>query len=166
MAATLSAGFLTALLIGPPDPTPAFRRPDLEFTNAVEHFVRSADRRAVPPEPFVSLLRLLGAPCHRCRELASRDLREHSRDDPRWLFWGRHDRDPEIRLRCNRILRDLTRCPECWGGGWCRVFRTEQPDGDGPCANCGQWAWSHFDSPRECWACGGYGFAWIKGAFE
>jgi hypothetical protein len=147
-------------------PPPATVRRDLEFTDAVEYFVRDSDRTARPPEAFLSLLGLLGAPCYRCRDLAGRQLSEASRGDCRWLLWGRHSRDPEVRVRCNRILRELTRCADCWGGGICRVFRTDQPDGDGPCANCGQWAWSHFDMPRECGACGGAGFAWVKGAFD
>jgi len=165
MVVTLSTALLTALLTAGPDPTPAARRVDLEFTDAVEYFVRASNRTAAPPEPFLSLLKLLGVPCYRCRERAGRGLLEGSRSDLRWLLWGRHDRDPEIRLRCNRILRDLTRCPECLGDGWCRLFRTEQPEQDGPCSNCGQWAWSHFDSPRECLACDGYGYGWVKDPF-
>jgi hypothetical protein len=156
----ISAAILAAL-------PPAARRADLELTDAVEHFVRSAIPTARPPQPWRTAIGALGAECWSCRERATRKLRNASTPaDMRWLLWGRHDRDPEVRLRCNNLLRDLTRCPDCWGGGVCRVFRSGQPDGDGPCTNCGQWPWDHFDSPRECLACNGLGYAWVKSAFE
>jgi hypothetical protein len=142
-------------------------RADLEFTDAVEYFVRDAVRSARPPEPFLSLLGLLGAPCYRCRDLAGQQLRSVSAGDCRWLLWGRHSRDPEVRVRCNNMLRELTRCGECGGGGVCRLHRPAAGgDPDGPCLNCGQWAWSHFENPHDCGACGGAGFGWAKGAFD
>jgi len=189
-------------LTGPtPAETQAARRADLEFTDAVENFVRAAEPTAVPPEPFRSLIAGLGAECYTCRELAGRRLagkisasggvgvtaaRRDSfgaRRDPdaeiprksavqlpgpaiRWLLWARHDRDPEIRLRCNNLLRDLTRCEQCGGTGFCREFRTGDPNQNGPCQNCGHWGWEHPECRAECWACGGDGSGWRKGAFD
>jgi len=154
-------------ITGPtPAETQAARRADLEFTDAVESFVRAARPRAEPPEPYRSLLRDLGGPCYRCRDRATARLRESSAGDTRWLLWGRHDRDPEIRLRCNNLLRDLTRCDQCGGSGYCREFRTGDPNQNGPCQNCGHWGWEHPECRAECWACGGFGSGWRKGAFE
>jgi hypothetical protein len=142
-------------------------RGDLEFTDAVEEFVRESDRNARPPEPFLSLLGMLGAPCYRCRNLAARRLRDTTTDESiRWLFWGRRSADPEIRLRSNNLLRDLTRCPICGGRGVCLLYRPAADNPDGPCENCGQWSWRHFDEPHACGACGGFGSAWVKGTFD
>jgi hypothetical protein len=153
---------------GPPAAgTVAAVRTDLVCAAAVEDFVRSTVPTARAPEPFRTLIFHLGAECYTCRELAGRKLRAAAAADRRWLFWGRSEPDPEIRLRCNNLLRDLSRCPECGGSGICRLHRTAPgADPEGACLNCGQWAWSHFEQRRDCGACGGEGFAWIKGAFD
>jgi hypothetical protein len=142
-------------------------RADLMCAAAVEDFVRAACPAAGPPQVYHKLIDNLGAECFTCREIAGRRLREAcSGGDLRWLFWGRRSADAEIRLRSNNLLRDLTRCPDCGGGGICRMFRNDRGHAEGECTNCGQWAWSHGDYPRECRACGGDGFAWNKGALE
>jgi len=148
---------------------PAAERRDLEFQDAVEQFVRVARPGARPPEPFRSLLVRLGDPCFRCRDRAGAELLAASRSDLRWLMWGRHDRDPEIRLRCTNLLRDLTRCGKCDGSGTCRHFvgaNPEQQPDYGACQNCGQWPWTHDPIGGECFACSGRGSGWSKGAFE
>jgi hypothetical protein len=146
------------LLSAPPS------RADLEFTNAVEDFVRTVLPTTCPPEPAYWQIKRLGSDCWRCRELAGRRLLEESRTDPRWLMWGRHDTDPEVRLRCNNLLRELARCGPCRGTGVCREFHQDplQPD-DPNCANCGAWGWNHGDRPAVCRPCGGIGSAWAKG---
>jgi len=153
----------------PPAGGAAARRGDLEFQDAVEQFVRVARPNAAPPDPFRAVLGDLGGPCYRCRDRAGAVLADVCRDDVRWLMWGRHDRDPEIRLRCNNLLRDLTRCERCGGAGICRTFWPDpsrnSPDYD-PCLNCGLWPWQHESSPGECWSCDGRGAAWAKGAFD
>jgi len=158
----MTAVLLTAFLL-----TARPARADLEFIDAVEYFVRTSRPRAEPPEPYRSLLIDLGDGCFRCRDRAATALRGASGNDLRWLMWGRHDRDPEIRWRCNNLLRDLTRCGPCRGSGLCREFaeRPDRPD-DPNCFNCGAWGWNHGEEPAVCRACGGHGAAWPKGAFE
>jgi hypothetical protein len=152
-----------ALLTGQPT------RADLVMAAAVEDFVRTADPDRGSPEPYRSLIAGLGADCWSCRERASRKLRTAAVpidgvNGLHWLFWGRRDPDPEIRLRCNNLLRDLNPCPPCFGTGWCRTFDENEPNGN--CANCGAWGWNHGDPPEQCGRCGGVGSAWPKGAFE
>jgi hypothetical protein len=141
---------------------------DVMLMAAVEETVERWCPGHRPPEPYRTLIEHLGAECYKCRELASRRLRNASTDGSvRWLFWARRHRDPEVRVRANNILRELTRCGECGGGGICRMHKpVAGGDPDGPCVNCGRWAWSHFDNPGECRACGGEGFGWTKGAFD
>lgn len=96
-----------ALLAQPPTPT----RADLELTMAVEDFAH-----ATPPEPYARMIADLGAPAWASRESASNALESAVRSDPgavRWLFSGRRDKDPEVGLRCNTIIRRLYRCPDC-----------------------------------------------------
>jgi len=158
---------MTALLLTAALLTAGPCRADLEFTDAVEQFVRTERPRAEPPEPFRSYLVQLGDQCYRCRDRAAAELRAASAADPRWLMWGRHDRDPEIRLRCNNLLRELTRCGLCRGSGCCRSFveRPDRPD-DPQCWNCGAWGWNHGEEPAVCRSCDGAGAAWRKGAFD
>jgi hypothetical protein len=150
----------------PPAGSQAERRADLFFTAAVEDLVRAAEPAARPPEPYRSLIAGLGADCWTCRDLAGRHLERAVGTDPRWLLWGRRDPDPEIRLRCNNILRALTRCDRCGGTGFCRLFQTDDPEQNGPCRNCGHWAWEHPEIKAECWGCTGDGSGWNRGAFE
>jgi len=178
MAVILTVLLLTAQLLPVPAPDPprlgsaASQRRDLEFQDAVEQFVRLSRPGHVPPVPYRAHLAQLGDPCYRCRDRAAAMLAELCRDDNlRWLMWGRHSVDPEVRLRCNNLLRDLTRCGMCGGSGLCREFRgpdpgANWPDGGGACTNCGLWPWGHQESPGECWACSGRGCGWAKGAFE
>lgn len=158
---------MTALLLAAVLLTAGPSRADLEFIDAVEQFVRTSRPRAEPPEPYRSMLGRLGDRCWRCRERATLDLRAASVGDPRWLLWARHDSDPEVRLRANNLLRDLTRCGPCRGSGLCREFvqRPDRPD-DPNCFNCGSWGWNHGEDPQTCRACDGHGAAWTKGAFE
>jgi len=205
------AALLTAQLWPPSSPIPltgptpaetqAERRIDLEFTDAVESFVRTSRPAARPPEPYRSLIAGLGAECYICREIAGRRLLRHitasgvgvkvahwdsfgarvstvSVEIPqksavrfpgpaiRWLMWGRHDRDPEIRLRANNLLRDLTRCDQCGGTGVCLIYHSDEPGRDGPCRNCGHWGWEHPECRAQCFACSGFGSGWNKGAFD
>lgn len=91
-------------------------RGDLEMIRATEDFVR-ATPGAAPPEPFRTFIRMAGAPCYSCRQIASKRLQRASGHDPRWLFWGMRDRDPERRLRCYNVLIRLYPCPACGGAG-------------------------------------------------
>ncbi len=159
------AVFLAAVLLAPGAPGPS--RADLELVNAVEDFVRAAVPTAQPPEPYQHLIVGLGADRFTCRERAGGQLRLAGDTEAiRWLLWGRHDLDPEIRLRSNNLLRDLTRCDMCRGSGLCRVFRGFEGADNGLCQNCGLWGWNHGDQPGPCRPCGGIGSAWPKGPFE
>lgn len=117
---------------------------DLSFGLAVEEYIISAaPRDTTPPEPYKSLIAKLGDPCYRCREIASRKLQRASKVDQRWLFWGLRDRDPEIQVRCNAIIRRLTVCPSCKGTGISTAYA------EYPCWDCDGrrtlWAWSIWD---------------------
>jgi hypothetical protein len=150
----------------PPPGSQVARRADLVMQAAVEDFVRTAVPKSRPPQPFRSMIDQVGGDCYGCRNRAAKRLRAASAADPRWLFWGRHHRDPEIRLRCNNMLRAMTRCQYCDGTGLCRQYRPDPPEGQGPCQTCGRFAWGHPEYAAECWPCGGLGFGWVKGAFE
>lgn len=154
--------FLAATIIAAPP-----SRADLEFINATEDFVRTVLPTTCPPEPAYWQIKRLGSDCWRCREIAGRKLLEDSKADPRWLLWGRHDPDPEIRLRCNNLLKKLTRCELCRGLGFCPEFvpNPNRPD-ENVCGNCGAWGWNHGDGLQPCRACDGVGSGWRKGAFE
>ena len=132
---------------------------------AVEDFCGKRNG-ARPPAPFGRMIEDLGGDCFGCRQRASKRLAAASRDDQRWLFWGRRHRDPEIRFRCNDLLWRLNRCPDCTGDGVCLSYRPTRPDSDGPCRVCGRWAWSHPEERNACLSCGGIGSAWDKGAFD
>jgi hypothetical protein len=170
--------FIASLAIGQ---TAVERRADLVMQAAVEDSVqRHLDAtpsagRGHPPEPWRSMISHLGANCYGCRERASKRLaaavdyngQRATDNGRRWLFWGRHHPDPEIRLRCNNILRNLTRCRDCDGTGLCVIYRPDPlVDPNGPCTVCKRWPWGHPESPGPCLSCGGKGFAWTKGAFE
>ena len=154
---------LSLMLVGQPDPSVC--RADLVFSAAVEQFAAGRPG-ARPPEPFRSLIASLGADCYGCRQRASRRLAAASAADPRWLFWARRSRDPEVAFRSNIILIDLTRCGYCGGTGLCYEYRPKSEDGEGPCGVCGKWGWNHPESPGPCGPCGGAGSAWNKGSFE
>ena len=115
---------------------------DLDFTRAVEESVMAATDES-PPDPFRMLIRTLGSEDYRCREAASRLLEAASKDDQRWLFWGRKYRDPEIRLRCNSIIRRLNPCPSCNGTG---ISKYNDASGCWDCAGWKTiWLWSPWD---------------------
>lgn len=116
-----------------------YDRTDLEFGRGVEEFamaVVSDPTRAVP-EPIRGLMVRLGDRSWRRRDIATRELQVAAASDPRWLFWGRHDPDPEVRLRCNAVLRRLHPCRGCRGTGQSRNWD----------------AW-------PCWDCDGTATAW------
>lgn len=111
---------LVLILVGP-----ISTRADLDFMRAQEESVMAMLPHPIRldagmPAHVAELIRLLGDPCHRCRERAQTELEALSRDDPRWLFWGIRARDLEIRRRCGSVL---SRCgPVCWrcrGAGRC-----------------------------------------------
>ena len=114
---------------------------DIEFTMAVEESIR-AEGRDIVPEPFRSMIGHLADDCWKCRELATRQLTEASRNDQRWLMWARKYRDPEIRMRVAMILRKLNPCPDCKGTGESRYSAW-------PCWKCQGtktvWHWSLWD---------------------
>jgi hypothetical protein len=145
------------------------RRADLVMAAAVEAFVAELPGARIP-EPFPSAIEDLGADCYGCRERASKRLAAMVTAEggcaTRWLFWGRRHRDPEVRLRCNAILQNLTRCADCGGRGECRIYRPAGDEKEGPCTICKRWPWGHPECPGPCLLCGGEGFAWIKGAFD
>lgn len=114
-------------------------RTDLEFARGVEEFAMASalDPARAIPEPFHGLIAGLGDPSWPRRDAAARRLQDAAASDPRWLFWGRHDPDPEVRLRCNAVLRRLYPCRGCQGTGQSR--------------NWGAW---------PCWDCAGTATAW------
>lgn len=145
----------------PPELPPAARswpvavgcpRDDLEFMRSVEDF--AADHAATlpasrrPSGPILLAIGGLGCSHWATREAAARSLESRLRAEPsgaRWLFWGRRHPDPEVRLRCNGILRRLNPCDYCHGLGWFG----EDPDYAIPCKDCGgarsSWPWSMWD---------------------
>jgi hypothetical protein len=129
-----------AMWLGWPQMPPTLA--DLEFAMAVEESIM-AEPGTTAPEPYKGLIERQGSDCYRCREIATRKLQSASWFDPRWLFWGRKHRDPEVRLRSNAILRRLNLCPSCDGTGASRHYR-EDP----------------------CWDCQGLGSVWIWSAWD
>lgn len=117
---------------------------DMVFVMATEDVVRSEHPGAIP-EPYKGLIAKTGDPCWRCRELATRRLLRASKQDWRWLFWGSKHEDGEIRLRCNRLLREMTLCPECEGTGSVSIGHWDEVSGD----------WTH-----KCRVCKGRRSAW------
>jgi hypothetical protein len=141
---------------------------DLRFEAAVEEFAMSASRTGRPAAPFDRLIDDLGSDCWRFREASSRRLERAclATGEVRWLFWGRRYRDAEIRVRCNAILRRLTRCQLCMGIGFCPEFK---PGNDNPdnCRQCHRNRWWHdIDNAPPCTSCRGSGAAWARTAFE
>lgn len=118
---------------------------DLEFTMAVEESVMSErDSSAIPPEPYAGLIAKLGARHWRDRNAASSELFRLSVVGSRqWLWWGRRDRDPEVRLRSNTIIRRMNPCLSCGGTGISRHYRE---DTCFDCAGVGSiWGWTAWD---------------------
>jgi len=114
---------------------------DLVFIRAIEESVMRMVPDARPSDPFRGLIRSAGDDDWRKRESASIALELIA--EPRWLFWGRKSKDPEIAVRCNQVLRRLNRCPACKGSGssssWSEWACTE-------CAGSGTvWPWSWLD---------------------
>ena len=112
-------------------------RVDVEFALAVED---SIGRKDITPEPYRTLLRRTGGRCYYCREVFTSRLERLVRDDPgafRWLIRGRWDKDPEIAVRCNAILRRLYECTMCKGTGCIKKY---------------------YD--QVCWTCHGHGTLW------
>src|SRR5262249_11488751 len=132
---------------------------ELEFTHAVERFVMTAEPDRRPPEPWRTLLEDLGNDCWRYRDAAQKRIERTARADPRWLFWGRYDFDPEIRLRSNRALKRLFICRTCGGAGFCTAF-IPGPDKADVCDRCGRLAWWHsVEDAQACRGCKGHGSA-------
>jgi hypothetical protein len=100
-------------------------------------------RSGAPPEPYRGLIERLGGPSWRERDAATKGLQEASATDQRWLFWGRRHPDPEVRLRCNAILRRLNPCSTCKGSGNSKNWELW------PCWDCQgtttAWPWSMWD---------------------
>jgi hypothetical protein len=122
----------------PPLPPADRARIDLGFTGAVEDFVRTSRPWAKPPKAIADDIEALGHWKWFERDAASKRLEALPPGDQRWLFWGRRNRDPEIRLRANGIIRRLNLCTNCKGIG-------------------------RFDEEwytRECWDCHGFGTLW------
>lgn len=120
MTATAVLAMALALLLPAIEPAPLPPPPaaiaDPGFVRAVEEWV-AVEHLGTIPEPFAGLIDRLGDGCYGCREIATRKLRRLSADDPRWLFWGRFHRDPEVRRRCELVLRKLIPCRTCLGTG-------------------------------------------------
>lgn len=148
---TLLLTLSLSLVAQPGDPHPLR---DLEFIRATEESVAAMAPGSVPPEPYRSLIdEGLSADCYRCREMASKKLRAASVDDPRWLFWGRRHRDPEVRLRCNAIIRRTNPCRACSGTGL-GVAESMWIGGDVVAFRL------------RCDACGGVGSVWGYGPWD
>lgn len=120
---------------------------DLYFQYAVEESIIK-EHHPHMPEKIIRMLEGLGASDWRERDRASVALYDYCLDNPRdrrWLFWGRRSVDPEIGIRCNRIIRQLNTCGNCGGKGW------------------------NGSSPNVFWACnicGGTGTAWYLTAWD
>lgn len=116
----------------------AARLPDLEFTMAVEESVMKepGTELAIPEKRMIDGL---GSKLYVDREKSKRNLLVYcSLNGPRCLFWGRKNRDYEIKLRSNTILRRLNPCMSCGGSGASRHYRED-----------------------ACWDCQGIGSVWL-----
>lgn len=90
---------------------------DIALSYAQEEFVFQCDNYHYYR---LSQFDKLGDSLWKVRERASKDLLEyysHNVNEIRWLFWGRHSKDPEIALRCNTLLKKLSICQNCHGKG-------------------------------------------------
>lgn len=146
-------------------------RNDLEFRNSVERFVMDASPHARIPEPCRHQIEDLGNECWQYRDGATKRLERQIGSQTRWLFWGRRAGDLEIRMRCHALLRQLYRCPLCYGAGECLNFKPIEVMKDGwstvRCGSCGQFETAHGGQYRQaCRMCGGDGTRWARGAFE
>lgn len=116
---------------------------DLLFGFAVEESIIAEFGMQSIPEPYLGPIVALGDARYLARESASARLRVISLIDSRWLLWGLHSRDLEVRLRCNTIMREIHRCPECDG------YKVNKVNGYSPCVECygvgSAWPWSIFD---------------------
>ena len=156
--------FVAFVLSLPPSPTSA----DLDMANAVELSVMAMDRSARPPERFRRMIDDLTNDCFAFRQKASARLQMASYGDLRWLFWGRKHRSAEVRLRCNNILRRITRCEVCGGYGYCPEYRPPNlPTEWASCTRCQRGKWNHepHNAP-PCEKCDGSGSGWHRTMFD
>lgn len=119
-------------------------RLDLGFCYAVEDSIAREPGTNVPAA-YAGLIDLLGCDSYRGRVDATTRLESAVRRDPsalRWVFWGRRDKDPEIRVRCNAILRRATATP--------------------PCSTCKDGLF--YDG--KCWVCRGLKSLWTYGPWD
>ncbi len=127
---TLAPLLILAALCGQPDsiPNPLRSVPiqamDWGFMEAQEAFVMDTlprgDRATlaqVVPVGVGHLFTAMGVSCYHCRDIAKADLARRCADDPRWFFWGMRWGDPEIRFRCENLVRAASRCAMCGGTG-------------------------------------------------
>jgi hypothetical protein len=92
---------------------------DILFQRAVEEFCAASCPRTIPPDPYRDILERLGGSKWRMRQEASDEMLAASYRDIRWLFWGMSSHDPEVRTRCNAIMKWMIRCHFCNGSGDC-----------------------------------------------
>ena len=135
---------------------------DMLFNRAVEQFCMSTGVK--PPAAIIKRLDQLGADRWKDRQAASQQFFDAGAAESRWLYWGLERREPEVRLRANQVLRRLSVCHQCQGGGLCR-FVPQQHDPDASRA-CGQSSWQHGPTDWRpglpCGPCGGEGRFWTR----
>lgn len=122
---------------------------DLEFACAVEETVRGFLPHSKAPDPWPDIFRRMGSPSYRERQDASQDAMVQITGEPadaRWLWWGRRDRDIEVAVRCNALVRRINPCRECKGMG---VIH-----------------WSASYPPFPCHVCYSTGSAWFRSALD
>lgn len=99
--------------------------------------------KGVPPDIVVHLIGM-GHDYYKIRDKHKAALLKMGPSVSPWLIHGFYLGDPEIRMRCENLLCELSRCPICEGRGG--------EDG-------GQW------EPMNCSACRGVGHYWPLSAF-
>lgn len=114
---------------------------DLEFVMATEDFTSQGHKL---PKEISDLLTQMDNNSYICRDAATAKLKKivASTGRNQYLFWGRKHASLEVRIRCNRLLRELNLCPSCKGSGKNKRDETD-----------------------PCWNCQGLGSIWAHSAF-
>lgn len=127
---------------------------DINFVNAVEEFVRK-DCVDIPNRWWKNQIELLGHSSYEIRWDSCEDIIYRCliyRGETRWLFWGLHHRDPEVRFWCRKALIRITACEFCEGKGYHEWVNDDSVTDEYniKCLTCGLW---HKNELGACQVC-------------
>lgn len=118
---------------------------DLGMMYQQEEFVRIFSHNRGVPDHIEEKFKRLGSDKFIVRDAASKELYDFCQKDRgeiRWLFWGRHNKDPEVSHRCNSLLKKMFLCSTCSGKGtsenW-KQWPCLECDGQGHLWNVSPW---------------------------